>query len=178
MCVVFSPPFGFWRGRCARLKKVTASWNLKPWKSWVYLTRGQVQIASCVGIKTAGAQGEKGDPVKADCVHWFLRRNDLFLLGWCHFQRVSNREMGAPILSGDISLRSWLASWRPFGDDMMDTYGGQNWDQRCMVSVDRCSDTMMGLCFFIPSRRLKFDQHQWEGQQMKVTASKYRIFTC
>ena len=30
-----------------------------------------------------------------------------------------------------------------------------------MFSVDRCSDAMMGLCFFIPSRRLKFDQHRF-----------------
>ena len=73
-------------------------------------TRGQVQIASCMGFKTAGAQGEKGDPeIRLTVFTDFFRRNGFF---FCWDDVISNsflEKTRAPILR-DISLRFWLAS--------------------------------------------------------------------
>ena len=58
-------------------------------------TRGQVQIASCMGIKTAGAQGEKGDPeIRLTVFTDFFRRNGFFSAGTMSFPTVSLRKLG------------------------------------------------------------------------------------
>ena len=58
-------------------------------------TRRQVQIASRMGIKTAGAQGEKGDPeIRLTVFIDFLGGTIFFSAGMMSFPTVSLRKFG------------------------------------------------------------------------------------
>ena len=114
--IFFCFSFGFWQGGCARLKKVTASWNLKPWScsflGWAPAVR--CKLLRAWGLKLPVHKVKKEIRWRLTVFTDFLEERS-FSAGMMSFPKSFQQRNGGTNSSWRhlTVLRFWLASWRP-----------------------------------------------------------------